>query len=96
MLAPMPSSSGVRYELKRMTDQNERVEYALSVEVPDECFVGTAEIGVANGAVAFTWSGAEAPAWVQDSVRAQLRTLYREALTGKPYPRRVTRWREEK
>lgn len=90
------SSSGVWYELKRRTEDEGRVEYALSVRLPNETLSGAAAIERAGGAVAFTWSGSEAPEWVQELVRAQLRTLYRESTTGKAFPRRVTRWREEK
>lgn len=84
----------MRYELKWTSADEIRVEYALSIDLPGERYSGAAELGVATGTVAFTWREGEPPAWAEDIVRAQLRTMQREAATGKAFPRRVTRWRE--
>jgi hypothetical protein len=86
----MSETSGVRFELRLSNAAEGRAHYEVELQVRDTRHQGTATIEPEAGRVAFDWQSAP-PDWCEGTVRAQLRTLYRERASG--YPRRVTRWR---
>jgi len=86
----MAETSGVRFELRLHDEAAGGARYDVELELPTERYQGIATIAAEAGQVAFDWTSSP-PAWCETTVRAQLRTLYRERASG--YPRRVTRWR---
>lgn len=94
MLDDMEDEAGVRFELKRERADGAGVSYAMTLEVAERRFEGAAAIASESGAVRLEWRDQpEPPEWCVQAVRAQLRLLHRDSAGGKPYPRRVTRWR---
>lgn len=86
----MSDPSGVKFELRLRREAEGRAQYEVELQLPAARHEGTATIEPEAGRVAFEWQSAP-PDWCENTVRAQLRTLYRERASG--YPRRVTRWR---
>jgi hypothetical protein len=84
------SPTGVKFELRLRHEAEGRTHYDVELKLPEAHHEGTATIEPEAGRVAFEWQTAP-PDWCENTVRAQLRTLYRERASG--YPRRVTRWR---
>lgn len=92
----MHANAGVRFDLKRQHSAPDTVRYAITLHVAERGFSGAAEIAVSTGGVRFDWlAPGEPPAWCVASVRAQLRTLWRDRGVNGTFPRRVTRWRPE-
>ena len=84
------SPTGLKFELRLLPEVDGHVRYGVALALSDAECQGTATIEPEAGRVAFAWQTAP-PEWCESTIRAQLRTLYRERSAG--YPRRVTRWR---
>jgi hypothetical protein len=84
------SPTGLKFELRLLPEVDAHVRYDVALALSDARHQGTATIEPEAGRVAFEWQTAP-PEWCENTIRAQLRTLYRERTSG--YPRRVTRWR---
>ena len=84
------SPTGLKYELPLRHEARGHAHYDVALALVDATHQGTATIEPEAGRVEFEWQTAPPP-WCETTIRAQLRTLYRERASG--YPRRVTRWR---
>lgn len=94
---PERPEHGARFTFDRVTVDEARAEYRVSIAVADHEFVGTAILQRSDGAMELTaWSPSIPDAvWIVDTARAFLRTLYANHKDddASAWPRRVRRWR---
>lgn len=87
--------SGARVLLRRRSQDDTQVVYAVTLHLPDGAIEGEAQLDRASGRGELTIEGG--PDWLRTFVLALLRQLWtsRREPTA-TYPHRVLRWREAK
>jgi hypothetical protein len=89
----------VLLDLQRAGDAE--IVYRVELHAPEASFAGVASLEVASGKLALgPWTvlrgEGEPEAWMVDGARAFLRTLYKNHVQERDWPRRQLRWRERR
>jgi hypothetical protein len=87
---------GARIELKLARLDPEQVAYSVAVTTADGSWSSAALLARSDGKLELGgWSGpAGPPAWLADTTRALLRSLWRARRSDvADWPKRITRWR---
>ncbi|MEZ4256138.1 MAG: hypothetical protein R3A78_10600 [Polyangiales bacterium] len=84
-------------ELTRVESTGSTARYAVDVETSDAKHRAHVEIDTGTGRVEFaTWDPSSPPAWLSELATNLAKGLLRDAGAGRPWPRRVHRWRAER
>ncbi|MDQ3031842.1 MAG: hypothetical protein M3Y87_05445 [Myxococcota bacterium] len=100
-MSDLVPTHGARVLLELSTAGEHDVAYRVELHAPEASFAGAASLAIPGGAITFEpWTllrgeGEPAP-WMIDSARAFLRTLFKNAIEERDWPRKQLRWRERK
>lgn len=96
-LRGMQPASGGRFDARLLEHDDREARFQVEVGTPEGRWSARAAVSATDGTVEISqWSGpGNAPEWLVGYLRAALRAAFRgHADTG--WPRRITRWREER
>ena len=101
-MSDLVPTHGARVLLELSSAGEHEVVYRVELHAPSASFTGAASLAIPGGAITFApWTalrggeGAPEP-WMIDSARAFLRTLFKNAIEDREWPRKQLRWRERK
>lgn len=91
----MQQGRGGRLVLRLVATSVSAAEYAGALEFDDATAQITMCVRLPSGAVeVISSSEPSPPEWLVDQARAALRAAFRATLSGAPWPRKLSRWRE--
>lgn len=94
-MASLHPTDGARLVLERERASDGEVVYRVSIYEPATTHTGTARLGWDPPAVAFEWQS-EPPAWTVVFLERLLKGLPKKHADDGSWPRKITRWREER
>jgi hypothetical protein len=100
-MTALSPQNGVRVLLELERADDAAIEYGVELHAASAAWAGKSTIDAATGAVSFAafhpieGTGAPDP-WMVESARGFLRTVHKNHVAERDWPRRLLRWRAER